>query len=179
MLGPYDGEIQPSHKRALLEQSDVVVCSLPGTPATRHFLSTAEFGAMKDDAIFISLGCAALFLAGHEWHLRRLRLRHHRRPHHHRRPAPSHSRGIVVDEAALHATLAAGRLRGAALDVFEVEPLPSASPLWDSERLLLTAHNADFTDDYFAQGWRVWAENLDRFEAGQPLATPVDKRAGY
>ena len=63
MLGPYDGEIQPSHKRALLEQSDVVVCSLPGTPATRHFLSTAEFGAMKDDAIFISLGCAALFLA--------------------------------------------------------------------------------------------------------------------
>ena len=36
MLGPYDGEIQPSHKRALLEQSDVVVCSLPGPPATTN-----------------------------------------------------------------------------------------------------------------------------------------------
>ena len=58
-----------------------------------------------------------------------------------------------MDEAALAATLAAGRLRGAALDVFEVEPLPQSSPLWSSERLLLTAHNADFTDDYFEQGW--------------------------
>lgn len=144
VLGPYEGEIQPAHKRALLEQSDVVVCSLPGTAETRHFLSTEEFGAMKDDAVFISLG-----------------------------------RGVVVDEAALAATLAAGRLRGAALDVFEVEPLPQSSPLWSSERLLLTAHNADFTDDYFEQGWRVWAANLDALQAGQPPVTPVDKRAGY
>ena len=88
-------------------------------------------------------------------------------------------RGVVVDEAALAATLAAGRLRGAALDVFEVEPLPQSSPLWSSERLLLTAHNADFTDDYFEQGWRVWAANLDALQAGQPPVTPVDKRAGY
>ena len=56
VLGPYEGAIQPAHKRALLEQSDVVVCSLPGTAETRHFLSTQEFGAMKDDAVFISLG---------------------------------------------------------------------------------------------------------------------------
>jgi len=144
VLGPYDGPIQPAHKAALLEQSDVVLCSLPGTPETRHFLSDDEFGAMRDDAVFISLG-----------------------------------RGVCVDEAALHRALSAGRLRGAALDVFEVEPLARESPLWDHERLLLTAHNADFTDDYFACGWRVWEKNLDRLQAGQPLATLVDKRAGY
>ena len=72
----------------------------------------------------------------------------------------------------------------AALDVFVMcsrssRRLPQSSPLWSSERLLLTAHNADFTDDYFEQGWRVWAANLDALQAGRPPVTPVDKRAGY
>ena len=84
-----------------------------------------------------------------------------------------------MDEAALAATLAAGRLRGAALDVFEVEPLPQSSPLWSSERLLLTAHNADFTHDYFDHGWRVWRANMEALQRGEPLATPVDLSAGY
>ena len=90
--------------------------------------------------------------------------------------------GIAVDEAAIDAALRGGRLGGVALDVFETEPLPADSPLWDpahGERLLLTAHNADYTDDYFEQGWRVWQENLARFRVGEPLATPVDMAAGY
>ena len=56
VLGPYDGPILPAHKKALFEQCDVVVSTLPGTPETKHFVSTAEFNAMKPGAIFISLG---------------------------------------------------------------------------------------------------------------------------
>ena len=97
VLGPYDGPILPAHKAALLQQSDVVVCTLPGTEQTRHFMSTAEFAAMRDGAVFVSLG-----------------------------------RGVAVDEAALDAALRSGRLGGAALDVFETEPLPAHSPLWDA-----------------------------------------------
>ena len=49
----------------------------------------------------------------------------------------------------------------------------------DCENLLVTAHNADYTDDYFDLGWQVWAENHARYAAGEPLATPVDISAGY
>lgn len=74
-----------------------------------------------------------------------------------------------------------GHLGGAALDVFEKEPLPPSSPLWDlpDSKLLLTAHNADFTKDYFELGWRVWAKNYEAFLRSQPWATPVNTDAGY
>ena len=91
----------------------------------------------------------------------------------------SMGRGVAVDEAALHRALTTGQIAGAALDVFEVEPLPAESPLWDVDNLLLTAHNADYTESYFREGWKVWAANLARFTAGEPLATPVDKVAMY
>lgn len=89
-------------------------------------------------------------------------------------------RGAVLDEAALAGALRAGTLKGAVLDVFATEPLPAASPLWDLENVLLTAHNADYTEDYFELGWAVWAENLAAFAKGSPtLATPVDLLRGY
>ena len=91
----------------------------------------------------------------------------------------SMGRGIAVDEAALVEALRAWKIAGAALDVFEQEPLPEASPLWDCDNLLLTAHNADYTEDYFKLGWDVWSSNLDCYLSGRPMATTVDKRAGY
>jgi len=144
VLGPYEGPIQPAHKEALFRESDVVVCVLPGTSETYHFVSSAEFAAMKEGAIFISMG-----------------------------------RGMAVDEKALYSALCSGPMVGAALDVFETEPLPSTSPLWDCDNLLLTAHNADFTEDYFKLGWDVWAKNLDCYLNGRSMATPVNKMAGY
>ena len=88
-------------------------------------------------------------------------------------------RGAVVDEAALVEALRSRQIFGAACDVFAVEPLPTDSPLWNSEQLLLTAHNADLTEDYMPLGIGVWRRNLDCFLAGKPMATPVDTRAGY
>jgi len=67
--------------------------------------------------------------------------------------------------------------RGSVVD--EVEPLPEDSPLWDCQNLLLTAHNADFTEDYFSLGWSIWRENFDACSSGRPLVTLVDKSAGY
>jgi phosphoglycerate dehydrogenase-like enzyme len=63
--------------------------------------------------------------------------------------------------------------------LFKVEPLPEASRLWEQENLLLTAHNADFTNDYFALGWSIWRDNYDAHTTGAPLQTVVDKATGY
>ena len=56
------------------------------------------------------------------------------------------SRGAVIDEAALISTLQNGKFRGVALDVFEEEPLPTDSPLWDFERVIITPHNSFVSD---------------------------------
>ena len=89
------------------------------------------------------------------------------------------SRGKLVDEAALVKALDAGRLRGAALDVFEHEPLSSDSPLWSHPDVLITPHVAGFSERYWPDARSLFAENLRRFVAGQPLRNVVDKRAGY
>lgn len=91
-------------------------------------------------------------------------------------------RGAVIDEAALHDALTTGKIAGAACDVFATEPLPTESPLWGCSKLLVTAHNADLTDDYFELAFRTWGDNLDCLLAGAPahkMATPVDKQLGY
>ena len=89
------------------------------------------------------------------------------------------SRGTLIDEAALARALEAGRLRGAALDVFEQEPLPSDSPLWGREDVMVTPHVSGYHADYWRDATTLFADNLRRFVAGQPLANPVDKKAGY
>jgi len=89
------------------------------------------------------------------------------------------SRGKLVDEAALLRALEAGRLRGAALDVFEHEPLAVASPLWDRPDVLITPHVSGFQSGHWPRVTRLFADNLRRFEAGKPLANVVDKEAGY
>jgi len=89
------------------------------------------------------------------------------------------SRGKLIDEAALVRALERGRLRGAALDVFEHEPLAADSPLWTRNDVLITPHVSGFQARHWPDAAALFAENLRRFESGRPLLNPVDKAAGY
>jgi phosphoglycerate dehydrogenase-like enzyme len=89
------------------------------------------------------------------------------------------SRGKLVDEAALVRALETGRLRGVALDVFEHEPLSPDSPLWGREDVIVTPHVAGFYETYWPDARALFADNLRRFIAGEPLRNAVDKTAGY
>jgi phosphoglycerate dehydrogenase-like enzyme len=89
------------------------------------------------------------------------------------------SRGKLVDERALLDALASGRLGGAALDVFEHEPLSPDSPLWVRDDVLITPHVSGFHADYWPETVALFADNLRRFAVGAPLRNVVDKQAGY
>ena len=89
------------------------------------------------------------------------------------------SRGAVVDEGALVDLLRAGKIRGAALDVFETEPLPADNPLWDLENVLISPHSADHTADAHERAMQFYIENLRRFQRGEPLENVVDKDQMY
>jgi phosphoglycerate dehydrogenase-like enzyme len=89
------------------------------------------------------------------------------------------SRGGLVDEEALVVALRAGQLAGAALDVFEREPLPDDSPLWRMDNVIMTPHIAGTTPNYERRAADLFAENLGRFIAGQPLINQVDFARGY
>jgi phosphoglycerate dehydrogenase-like enzyme len=89
------------------------------------------------------------------------------------------SRGKLVDERALIEALAERRIGGAALDVFEDEPLDPGSPLWTMPHVLITPHIAGFLPDHWGAATDLFAENLRRFDAGEALLNVVDKDAEY
>ncbi len=128
----------------VLRRSDFVLCSLPLTGETHHFMNYARFCAMKSTAFFINVG-----------------------------------RGPVVKEEDLVKALQEGRIKGAGLDVFEVEPLPKESPLWSMKDVIITPHAAGNTEVNAHRVLEILVENLRRMEAGLPLTNVVDKRLGY
>ncbi len=89
------------------------------------------------------------------------------------------SRGEVVDEEALIRALREGRIAGAGLDVFWQEPLPPDSPLYDLPNVILTPHISGATVAYNDRATDLFAENLRRYLAGEPLLNLVDKTVGY
>lgn len=89
------------------------------------------------------------------------------------------ARGGVLDEEALAGALRSGRLRGAALDVFRKEPLPSDSPLWEIPNVLITPHVSATSRGFWRREIDLVVENLRRYLAGERLRNEVDKLAGY
>lgn len=89
------------------------------------------------------------------------------------------ARGAIVDEPALISALAAGRIGGAALDVFEEEPLPSTSPLWNLPNVIISPHVSGYRGDYNQQAANLFAENLRRYVENEPLLNLVSREREY
>lgn len=89
-------------------------------------------------------------------------------------------RGALLDEDALAEAVAAGRLRGAVLDVFRQEPLATTSPLWQLPSVLVLPHVSPVSPGRFwDRQLELLLDNWARYRAGQPLRNLVDKQAGY
>ena len=88
-------------------------------------------------------------------------------------------RGPVIVESALIAALTEKRIHGAALDVFDVEPLPEGHPFYKLDNVLLSPHSADHIVGWADSAMNQFIENFERFRNGQSLENVVDKKAGY
>lgn len=88
-------------------------------------------------------------------------------------------RGELVDQGALAEILESGQLGGAALDVFEKEPLPTDSPLWTMENCIITPHIAGHHSGLDIDILGLFARNLQKFDAGMPLVNEANFSRGY
>jgi phosphoglycerate dehydrogenase-like enzyme len=88
-------------------------------------------------------------------------------------------RGKIVKLAALERALAEGWIAGAGVDVFEIEPLPSDSPLWGMENIAVTPHSAGYGPHLEERRLAVVLDNVRRFVAGEPLLNVADKALWY
>jgi phosphoglycerate dehydrogenase-like enzyme len=89
------------------------------------------------------------------------------------------ARGGIVDERALLERLRSGKLAGAALDVFEREPLPESDPIWTAPNTILTPHMAGLEPNYMQRLMELAVDNVKRLERGEKLRNPVDRTRGY
>ena len=89
------------------------------------------------------------------------------------------ARGSVVDEQALYKALVNKTIAGCGSDVFEKEPLPPESPLWDLPNLYITPHNTPAVEDKVGASMRYILENIKHYKAGEPLVNVLDKRDLY
>jgi phosphoglycerate dehydrogenase-like enzyme len=138
-----DGTALVSLER-LLRDSDVVVITVPATPATKRLIGRDELAMLKPNAVLINV-----------------------------------ARGNIIDEAALMEVLRDKRIRGAGLDVFEQEPLPESSELWQLPNVLILPHVSATTPRFWDRQSDLIIENFQRYLNGQPLRNVVDKQQGY
>ena len=89
------------------------------------------------------------------------------------------ARGPIINESDLVDALTSGQIAGAALDVYEKEPLPHESPLWDLPNVVMTPHIASRSEEGDRNLQKIFVENLRRYVAGEPLLNVVDKKKGY
>jgi len=88
-------------------------------------------------------------------------------------------RGPVIDERAMVDALSQHKIKGAALDVFDEEPLPAGHPFYKLENVLLSPHCADHTPDWLDSAMRFFLAQFEKFRRGEPLLSIVDKKLGY
>ena len=89
------------------------------------------------------------------------------------------ARGTIIDEAELIKNLKSGKIKGAALDVFEVEPLPLSSPLWDMENVIVSPHNSWASENAHSRRYSIVYENMSKYIKGQELNNLININQGY
>jgi phosphoglycerate dehydrogenase-like enzyme len=89
------------------------------------------------------------------------------------------ARGAIIDSNALRLALEEGKIRGAALDVTDPEPLPSGDPLWGAPNIFISPHVSGNTRDYAARAFSVFETNLERLAKGEKLLNVIDRKKGY
>jgi phosphoglycerate dehydrogenase-like enzyme len=89
------------------------------------------------------------------------------------------ARGKIIQEKALIRALQNGWIAGAGLDVFEEEPLPENSPLWDMPNVVITPHHAGVSPHHMNRRFGIFIENLKRYQNGEALINTVDMDLGY
>jgi phosphoglycerate dehydrogenase-like enzyme len=88
-------------------------------------------------------------------------------------------RGGLLQEDALIQALRERWIAGAGLDVFETEPLPEDSPLWEMDNAIITSHYAGLTPHYTERALAIFLDNLQRYRAGERLRNVVNKKLAY
>ena len=129
----FDRVVSRADLIATAAAADFLIVLVPYDDSTHCLIGADVIGAMKQDAMLISL-----------------------------------SRGKIVDEDALLAALEAGRLGGAGLDVFNIEPLPREHPLWRSPKVIVTPHIGGNSDIYVEQAMPILLQNFAAHAAGRP-----------
>ncbi len=89
------------------------------------------------------------------------------------------ARGGIIKQDDLVAALEQGLIKGACLDVFEEEPLPETSPLWDMSNVIITPHVAALSPNYLDRAVKLFADNLSRFLQKKEMLNSIDKLKGY
>lgn len=89
------------------------------------------------------------------------------------------ARGNIIDEKALIANLKSGKIKKAALDVFQVEPLPEESPLWDMDNVIISPHNSWASDMNAHRRYQITYANMKRYIKGEELINLVEIKKGY
>lgn len=89
------------------------------------------------------------------------------------------SRGGVIDQTALIKALEDGKLRGAAVDVTDPEPLPEDDPLWKAPNIVISPHMSGLVSNYTERAFEVLEANLERHLKGEKLINAVNRDNGY
>ncbi|KOF57074.1 MULTISPECIES: phosphoglycerate dehydrogenase [Clostridium] len=130
--------------QVMLKKCDIVICLLPLTKNTVHFIGEKEFSFMKEGVVFVNA-----------------------------------SRGEVVDEKRLIENIENKKIGGAALDVFEKEPLEEENPLWDFENVIVTPHNSWTSQNRDNRLYELIYDNMVKYKNGEGLSNIVNIERGY
>jgi phosphoglycerate dehydrogenase-like enzyme len=164
LLAPFGTRIVATRRHPELGSGELSNVEVWGVERLHDLLQTADvvvIAAPLTDTTAGLIGAAELQeMPGHAWLI-------------------NIARGRLVDELALRRALAAGWIGGAVLDVFDEEPLPADSPLYDTPNLVITPHTSWSSDRVLERSIDLFVANLERYLADQPLENLVDLEAGY